>query len=83
VLSLFDVDATDLDVRGFTIPVGDFGTVEFVGEVLDTTDVREDLETGEETANDFGVDLTRRGDVDEDLTPVTLGDLVICKETDA
>jgi len=52
------------------IPVGDFGTVEFVNEVLDTTGG--DFVTGEDTATDFGVkvDLPGRGDVVEDLTPV-------------
>jgi len=67
VLTLFAVDVTDLEVRVEVIPVGDFGTVEFV---LDTTEG--DFATGEDTADDFGVkvDLIGRGDVVEDLTPV-------------
>jgi len=67
VLSLFAVDVTDLEVRVEEIPVGDFGTVEFI---LDTTEG--DFATGEDTADDLGVkvDLTGRGDVVEDLTPV-------------
>jgi len=70
VLFLFAVDVTDLEVRVEVIPVGDFRTVEFVIEVLDTTGG--DFATGDDTADDFGVkvDLTGSGDVVEDLTPV-------------
>jgi len=35
-------------------PIGDFGTAEFVVDVLETTKVG-DLATGEDTANDFAV----------------------------
>jgi len=35
-------------------PIGDFGTAEFVVDVLDITEVG-DLATGDDTANDFAV----------------------------
>jgi len=50
------------------IPVGDFGTVAFVIEVLDTTGG--DFANGEDIPDDFGVDLPGRGNLVEDLTSV-------------
>jgi len=55
-LTLIAVDATDLAARvELVTPIGDFGTTEFVVNVLDVTDVGGDLATGEDTANDFCV----------------------------
>lgn len=51
-------------------PVGDFGTTEFVVDVLDNTDVGGDLAIGEDEANDFDVKLD-----------FTWGDLVIGEVT--